>query len=167
VEQKYQYVVGIGLFLFVFGAWSLLAGWHAAAVAPREATTVGIINEVHSGKGSYYKYSYRVDGVTYSSNDSSCQTPLFHGMCEVGSMALVYYDRAYPDLSQLNEYGAESRTDFRRAQWMTPVGALLLLGTFVVLRRIDHLAREVDVAENDYDEQAAPEVLHVVPTDKS
>ena len=144
--------------------WMLLTGWREAAVAPREATTVGTINEIHSGKGSYYKYSYSVDGVTYSNKRDSCETPLLHGECRVGTQALVYYDRAYPDLSQLNEYGEESRTDFRRAQWMIPVGALLLLGTFVILRRIDHLSREQ--AEDDNDEEGGPEILHVVPENK-
>lgn len=166
MDRKYQFPVGASLALFLFGAWLLLSGWREARIATHEATAVGTINDIHKGRRSYYEYSYSVDGVTYSNDCDSCSTPLLHGMCDIGTQALVYYDRTHPGTSLLHEYGAESSLHLALGKRMTPVGALLLLAIFVYYQLHDSPPRDEDAAEDDNDEQPGPEILHIVPQNK-
>jgi len=129
----------------------------------REATTVGTLVEAWHGKGSTYRYLFKVNGVTIRDYSSECKTALTPAGCVEGAAVLVYYDREHVTESMLEDFKAAANELIFLGAWMLGIG-LLVLGLRSFLNRKS--ARPDESGASDEGKPAdQSEVLHIAPNE--
>ena len=121
--------------LVIFGSYELIRGSIYAKAAKRELTTVGVITDVHYGKGGpSYQYVFYFNGEPIKDESGTCKTPLTPQGCREGAAVRVYYDPNDLSVTQLDEFGADGRSRLIVGSLCATSG-ILLIGLYLALNK--------------------------------
>ncbi len=148
--------------LIVVSSVQFFLAWSYADAAKGEATAIGTITYITSGRGgSTYDYKFEIDGVKLQQDSGTCQTPLTPQGCKVGAPVLVYYAHTPVLETRLQEFGAARREKLFMGSWLAFCG-LLLIGLHFLFKRALKSPDESEDADIDKPGDIAEEI-HVVP----
>ena len=121
----YGLLAGIGG--VIFGSMRCVQGHTYAVAAQHEATTVGRVVGMLTGKGGgAYHFVFSLNGVERDDSSKICATPLAPGACDHKGPVLVYYSfQPFPN-SLLEDFADASRRAYRAGELGLGIGFPLL-----------------------------------------
>ena len=160
-----------GLFGTYFGGYRCIAAHTYAVAAQHEATTVGRVVRIVSGKdGPAWHYVFSVNGVKMDDYSRVCATPLAPGACDNKGPVLVYYSYQPYSNSRLEDFAVAGRKAYR-----TGGGALAIALPCLVLSSAGMviLARKKkNEGDSDPEDEKGrsksddvPDAIHIAPSE--
>lgn len=163
------FCLALGLISTAIGGYQCIAGHTYSVAAQHEATTVGQIVGMLSGRGSEaYKYEFSVNGVRMNDYSEVCATPLSPDGCHKHGSVLVYYSyQPFPN-SRLQDFAVASIHAYRIGKPVLAIGLplLVLTGAMIAIQ----LRKDKGEDDSDPDDKKErneiydlPDTIHIVP----
>jgi hypothetical protein len=155
-----------GLAGAVYGSVECASALNFHIAAEHEATTVGHVVKMLSGRSRAYQYVFSINGAKVDDYSRVCETPLAPGACDNHGPVLVYYSFQPFSNSRLEDFAVASKHAYRVGVPSLAIGFplfVLSLATMVILSR-----RDKDEEDSDPDEQEGasksddvPDAIHI------
>jgi hypothetical protein len=170
VDKILMYIIVGGLFGTVYGGYKCIEGHTYSVAARHEATAVGRVVEISSGRGGEeeYNYVFSVNGVKMNDYSNVCATPLAPGACFNKGPVLVYYSYQPFSNSRLEDFAVSSASDYRFGKPALAIALPLFVlscAGMVFLTRKDKGEDEDDpepIDQSDLDSEV-PDAIHIAP----
>jgi hypothetical protein len=165
-------VMAICLFLGFFGAarggYLCVKGHTYAMAAQHEATAVGRVVGIYTGRSPAYHYVFSVNGVKMDDSSEVCQTPLAPGACSKNGPVLVYYSYQPYSNSRLEDFAVASIDAYRFGKPALGIGLPLFILAFTAI--VIQVRKETRERDQDSDAKKGrsksddvPDAIHIAP----
>jgi len=161
--------LAVGIVCSFIGGCQCFWGHTYSVAAQHEATVVGRVVRISSGKGGpFYHYVFSVNGVSVDDSTGYCRTPLEPDACDNLGPVLVYYSFQPFRISALEDFAPSSVRAYREGTIWLAVGLIMFIAGFIIItsmiwqnKRDDEPDRgKVKSATGSGDESG---VIHIVP----